>query len=92
MGRRVASVASRLHVGQVAGRSLNCPELEAGRPAYVACEALPILGAEEVDLLPSPIEPLVYPNDGYGSPFEERDQPVAARPRPFRRQRWADAC
>lgn len=48
----------------------NCPEIDTGRPAYLVCEALPIQGTEQVDLLPIATMIDVFPWDRYGFPTE----------------------
>ncbi|PKN45646.1 MAG: hypothetical protein CVU63_08605 [Deltaproteobacteria bacterium HGW-Deltaproteobacteria-20] len=49
----------------------NCPELGTGRPAYLVCEALPIPGTDQVDLLPVAEMIGVFPWDKYGWPGPE---------------------
>lgn len=49
----------------------NCPELDSGRPAYLLCEALPIHGTDQVDLLPIAEMIEVFPWDRYGWPTED---------------------
>jgi hypothetical protein len=49
----------------------NCPELDTGRSAHLVCEALPIHGSDQVDLLPIATMIDVYPWDRYGWPTED---------------------
>jgi len=51
----------------------NCPELDTGCPAYLVCEALPIFGTDQVDLLPIAEMIEVFPWDRYGWPTEDGD-------------------
>jgi len=45
-----------------------CPELSAGHLVHLVCEALPIHGTDQVDLLPVAEMIDVYPWDRYGFP------------------------
>jgi hypothetical protein len=49
----------------------NCPEIDTGGPAYLVCEALPIYGTQDVDLLPIAAMIEVFPWDKYGWPMED---------------------
>jgi len=51
----------------------TCPELDTGRPAHLVCEALPIEGTGQVDLLPIAELISVFPWDRFGWPTESGD-------------------
>ena len=49
----------------------TCPDHDTGRPAHLVCEALPIHGTGQVDLLPIAEMIEVFPWDRYGWPMED---------------------
>ncbi len=50
---------------------VHCPNLETGQGAHLVCEALPIPGTDQVDLLPVAEMIDVFPWDRYGWPGPE---------------------